>query len=261
MVYKRGLFIVDPQNDFCEKEGALYVPGADMDIERLSSLICEKGEKIDAIWVSLDSHSAVHIAHSGFWMDVCGNGPGEYVRIKLEDVDSESPKWVPRNEVHYDKAVNYLRRLEEGGRYELIIWPEHCLVGAWGHMIHKNLSKVLYQWEREKVSAVKYVFKGLNIFTEHYSAIQAAVSVEGDLSTGYNHGLVDELMECEHLYVAGEARSHCLGNTLCDLPRELMERVVLLSDGTSDVVGFEEEGEAFIKKLGVKESEMAELDF
>ena len=36
---KNCLLIIDPQNDFCDKKGSLFVPGADKDIKRLSKFI------------------------------------------------------------------------------------------------------------------------------------------------------------------------------------------------------------------------------
>ena len=34
-----NLMIIDPQNDFCLKNGSLSVPGADKDMERLAKMI------------------------------------------------------------------------------------------------------------------------------------------------------------------------------------------------------------------------------
>ena len=33
------LLIIDPQNDFCDPNGALFVPGADEDMKRLASMV------------------------------------------------------------------------------------------------------------------------------------------------------------------------------------------------------------------------------
>ena len=57
------LFIIDPQNDFCDPEnGALYVPGAENDMARLSDFIATNGPKLDRIVVSLDSHQRLDIS-------------------------------------------------------------------------------------------------------------------------------------------------------------------------------------------------------
>lgn len=43
------LAIIDPQNDFCAPEGALFVPGASADMERLAQMIRIHKEKLDHI--------------------------------------------------------------------------------------------------------------------------------------------------------------------------------------------------------------------
>jgi hypothetical protein len=52
---------------------------------------------------------------------------------------------------------------------------------------------------------------------------------------------------------AGEARSHCLANTVLDIANnfgeENIKKMVLLEDGTSDVPGFENLGEDFVKEM------------
>ncbi len=62
------LLIIDPQNDFCSPEGALFVPGAVEDCERLVSFIGREKSSIDSIHVTLDSHPNYHIAHPIFWV-------------------------------------------------------------------------------------------------------------------------------------------------------------------------------------------------
>ena len=37
----KALIIVDPQNDFCDKNGSLYVDGADDDMNRLAAMVEE----------------------------------------------------------------------------------------------------------------------------------------------------------------------------------------------------------------------------
>ena len=45
--------IVDPQNDFCDPNGALYVPGAEEDSKRLAETIKRLRNKISHINVTL----------------------------------------------------------------------------------------------------------------------------------------------------------------------------------------------------------------
>jgi len=39
MAERIDLLIIDPQVDFCDPSGALYVPGAEKDMERLSEMV------------------------------------------------------------------------------------------------------------------------------------------------------------------------------------------------------------------------------
>ena len=55
--------IVDPQNDFCDPKGTLYVPGAREDSLRLSDTIKRLRDKISHISVTLDTHRLIDIAH------------------------------------------------------------------------------------------------------------------------------------------------------------------------------------------------------
>lgn len=66
---KLGLFVIDPQNDFCDQTGSLFVPGADKDMERLSTMIARLGNKLKSIFVTMDSHHIFDVAHPSFWVD------------------------------------------------------------------------------------------------------------------------------------------------------------------------------------------------
>ena len=88
-----ALFIIDPQVDFHEG-GSLAVAGATKDSERISELIRKHPDKIDHIFVSLDAHHRVHIAHGGFWKDAEGKYPEPFTTILNADV--ESGKWMAR---------------------------------------------------------------------------------------------------------------------------------------------------------------------
>ena len=43
------LVIVDPQNDFCDSKGTLYVAGGEKDMERVAKMIDRLGGKLDDI--------------------------------------------------------------------------------------------------------------------------------------------------------------------------------------------------------------------
>jgi len=45
MAERIDLLIIDPQVDFCDPSGALYVPGAEKDMERLSEMVKRFGKQ------------------------------------------------------------------------------------------------------------------------------------------------------------------------------------------------------------------------
>jgi nicotinamidase/pyrazinamidase len=246
------LLIIDPQVDFCNPvEGALYVSGAEHDIQRLAAMVRRLAPKLDDIHVTLDSHHAVDIAHPIFWKDSAGAHPDPFTIISAGDV--EAGRWTTTQPGMYRRARDYVRALERNGRYPLCIWPYHCLIGSRGHAVVPELFEALSEWEA-RFALVDYVTKGSNIWTEHYSAVQADVPDPSDPSTQINTGLIETLMKADLVAVAGEAGSHCLANTVSDIANNFgddrfISKIVLLTDATSPVPGFEPFQEDFIREM------------
>lgn len=251
---KQHLLIIDPQHDFCCPDGALYVNGADKDMSRLSAALDRVFPQIAGIHVTLDCHHFFDIAHPVFWMDSKGAHPAPFTIISKDDV--QTGNWKASNPIMKDYALEYVNRLEENGRYELCIWPPHCLFGSTGFTIVPELHKTLMEWEYRKGQAVDYVTKGKNIKTEHYSAMIAEVPDAADPLTQLNTKLIQILKEADKIYIAGEALSHCVANTVRDVADYLgdihVRKLILLEDCSSSVPGFEHLGDAFIKEMTLK---------
>ncbi len=247
---KLEFLIIDPQNDFCDPKGSLFVPGADKDSERLSSLITRLTSKIDDIHVTLDTHHFVDIAHPIFWVNSEGKHPDPFTIISQDDISNSS--WRTTNPQFQKRAKEYINQLANNGRYPLCIWPPHCLIGSWGHNIHPSLYKTFLEWEKS-FAMVDYVTKGSNFWTEHYSAVQADVPDPQDPDTMLNTRLIETLEKSDIILLAGQARSHCLANTVRDIANNFgednIQKMVLLNDATSDVSGFENFGEDFVKDM------------
>ena len=92
------LLIIDPQYDFCDPAGSLYVKGADKDMERLSSLIMNNADRISQITVTMDTHKNYHIASPVFWQNTDGENPKPFTIITAKDV--ESGLWKASNKDH-----------------------------------------------------------------------------------------------------------------------------------------------------------------
>jgi len=243
------LLIIDPQNDFCDILGAaLPVPGANADMLRLAALMKQARGKLTDIAVTLDSHASVGIERTTFWTAANGHPVAPFTQIVEGDV--RAGHFAPRDPQRLPEVLAYLQALEHGGRYRLIVWPVHCVLGTWGHNIHEAVAAELAGWEQETQRTAFRVLKGLNPMTEQYSAVQAEVPDERDPRTLANRALIEQTRpEGGLLLVAGEAASHCVASTLEHLFEALDEgerrRVVILSDCMSPVGSFEAQATKF----------------
>jgi nicotinamidase/pyrazinamidase len=261
---KVHLIIIDPQQDFCDPKGNLFVAGADEDMKRLSAMVDRIGDKLDDIHVTLDSHHFVDIAHPIFWVDSNGKHPGPFTIISLDDV--KAGKFQTTNPQFMSRAVDYVSALAKNGRYPLCIWPPHCLIGSAGYAVKPELYKALLEWEEKYFAMVDFVTKGSNIFTEHYSAVQADVPDPQDPGTMLNTRLIQTLLKADIIAISGEALSHCVANTITDIAdnfgEDNIKKFVLLEDCSSSVTGFEAMGDNFVKamkKRGMKISNSKEF--
>jgi nicotinamidase-related amidase len=151
-----------------------------------------------------------------------------------------------------ERAGHYVDALADNNRYVLCIWPPHCLIGSWGHCVTEPVYDALLEWE-ENFSLVDYTLKGLNMWTEHYSALKADVEDPDDPATALNEKLIKRLREADVVAISGQALSHCVANTVKDLADnsadEDIRKLVLLIDTTSSVKGFEKLGEDFVLEM------------
>ena len=246
------LVVIDPQVDFCDPQGALYVKGAESDMTRLSRMVGRLSTKLDDIHVTLDSHRLIDVAHPIFWKDSTGRVPAPFTIITARDV--ENGRWTPVLPSMMKRMLTYVQTLEANGRYPLCIWPPHCLIGSPGHCVVPELHHALQRWEQQRFALVDYVTKGSNPFTEHYSAIVADVPDPSDPGTQINTAFIKTLLDADIVAIAGEAGSHCLANTVRDVANNFgddsyVKRLVLLEDATSPVPGFEPFQTDFIKEM------------
>ncbi len=232
---KRTAFLgIDLQVDFCEPTGSLFVPGAEKDVLRISDFIRRNKEKINYIGLTQDTHQIIAIFHPAFWQDPDGNFPPPFTAIFAKDV--EDGKWTPRYEPR--KALNYLKELESQGEFVNVVWPEHCVIGTTGWTIQKDVIDSVIEWARLG-NRFQIVQKGQFPLTEHFGAFRANVTFTDEPSTQLNHKFINVLELYDVIYFAGEAKTHCVANTLkqaFDFP-ELTKKLVILEDCMSSVPG------------------------
>lgn len=242
-----ALLIIDPQRDFIitpEFLGSLGVPGAHEDMQRLGSHI--KSKLPDSIYVTLDTHQKLDIAHAMWWVDAQGNHPNPFTLISVEDL--ASGKWKTADPAMQEYSNFYVQELAKNNKYQLCVWPYHCIDGTEGHKVDPELQEALSVWEASTGNKVQYIYKGKNPKTEHYSGLQAEVVLADDPDTELNVSAIKSLDKHDTIEVAGEALSHCVGSTLAHLLENVdPAKVHVLTDCMSSVPGFESNGEDFLK--------------
>ncbi|MBD2754797.1 cysteine hydrolase family protein [Spirosoma validum] len=233
---KNAFLIIDAQFDFCHPEGSLFVPGAEQDVERIAALIRTHADQIDHIVVTLDTHHVLDIAHPLFWHDESGNHPKPFTKITATNVDTG--RWIPR--FLAEKARKYVHDLEADGQFTHFIWPEHCLIGSRGAALHDTLLRALKDWSRIRDLDYVAVQKGLYPLSEHFGIFRAQVPDPDVPETQLNTSLLTDLERFDTIYLMGEAKSHCVANSLkqiLDFAPSLVPRIVVVTDCMSDVTG------------------------
>merc|ERR1711976_795541 len=137
--------------------------------------------------------------------------------------------------------------------FSLVIWPEHCLLGTKGHAVHPPLFQALNKWAISRKRSVNWYFKGQNNRTEMYSALKAVVEVPDNPTSPFGQDLIDILARHKKVLCCGEAKSHCVNwsvrHLLEGFPKHRKADIVLLSDCTSAVPGFEQVASTFEEDL------------
>ena len=273
------LLAIDPQNDFCDLPAdwqpghaptgravapSLPVAGAHADMQRLAAFLQANAQRIDAVTVTLDSHQRYDVAHPGFWRRGDGGAVAPFTPITAQQV--RGGEFAPADAAALPRVLAYLDALEAQGRYTLMVWPVHCEIGSWGHGLHADVLAACGAWQASRQRAVQHVFKGMNPWTEHYSALQAEVPDPADPATALDTRLLQRLGEADLLLIGGEASSHCVRATTEHIVQHLprlqpgwtAERIVLLTDCMSPVAGFEAQHGAFLEAIRTQGAQLAD---
>lgn len=279
------LLIIDAQNDF-HPGGSLAIPTADEDSARIAALIAQHADQIDRIVATLDTHQKLHIGNPYFWTETeTGKHPSPFTIISAQDL--REGKYTPHPRLRLPAAldealdpqifadrekvlkddgtsidlvkycIEYAERLEAKGRFQICVWPEHCLIGTKGHALVDPILDAISSWSATTGGSVEWVWKGQQLLTEMYSAMEADVPVTAD--TAMNTSLQKSLETSDRLIVCGQAMSHCVNYTLRDIvqnwPKDRISQITLLTDGASAVPGFEAAADKFqadMKAAGVQ---------
>ena len=179
------LLLIDVQNTFCLPEFELFVRGrsgrgAVEDCGRIASFLYRHLDRITEVVATLDTHTAAQIFHPLFWVDRDGAHPQPHTVIALADVEDGrwrvnpalAPAVAPSEGFDVEAwGRHYARRLAEGGKYPLVVWPYHSMVGGIGHAMVSAVEESVFFHAIARQSPTRVEIKGRNPLTENYSVL------------------------------------------------------------------------------------------
>src|SRR5262245_58751789 len=271
------LLLIDVQKDFCFPEGTLYVAGrsgtgAIDDSRRIAELIYRNLDAITEITTTMDTHLAYQIFFPSFWRDQAGAPLAPFLTITAADIaagevrpDPAMAKWLCGGNYTWlcKQVLHYCKELERAGKYQLYLWPPHCLLGSDGHalagVIHE--ARLFHAFARVAQSSVEV--KGGNPLTENYSVLRPEVLTrfDGAPLAQRNTGFIKTLLAADAVIIAGQAASHCVKSSIDDLLDEILasdpalaKKVYLMTDCMSSVVvpgvaDFTDQAEAALQRF------------
>ncbi|OLP20155.1 isochorismatase [Leptolyngbya sp. 'hensonii'] len=254
------LMAIDVQNTFCIPDFELFVggrsgKGAIEDNVRLCEFIYRNLGVLTEIAPTMDTHTAMQIFHPMFWVNDAGEHPTPAATmITAEDV--KKGVWKVNPAVAYslgrgnymalqNHALHYVEKLSAEGKYPLIVWPYHSMLGGIGHALVSAVEEAMFFHNIARHSQTGFEIKGGNPLTENYSVLRPEVmdGADGRPIAQKNTRFIQKLLDFDYVLIAGQAKSHCVAWTIDDLLTEiqaqdpsLTRKVYLLEDCTSPVV-------------------------
>jgi nicotinamidase-related amidase len=187
--FRLALVVVDAQNTFCIPGFELFVAGrsgtgAVDDNRRLCEFIYRNLGTVSRVFPSLDTHDATQVFHAIWLVDEHGHHPDPYTLVSASDV--EAGRWRINEaavaavgiDTEYAERhlAHYTRRLAEGGKYDLTIWPYHAMLGGIGHALVSAVEEAIFFHGMARRSRPEFQIKGNNPLTEHYSMLGPEVT-------------------------------------------------------------------------------------
>jgi nicotinamidase-related amidase len=232
--------LIDVQKDFCFPEGTLYVggrsgTGAIDDSRRLAEFLYRNAAVITGITATFDTHHAHQIFFVSFWVDADGQPPAPHRVVTVDDLDSgrlrpnpDLVPWLGHGQAEWlsRQARYYCQELEKAGKYQLYLWPPHCILGSDGHALVGVIQEARMFHAFLRSAPDRSEIKGRNALSEFYSVFSTEVLGLHDGGEGgeRNTALLDDLLAEDAIIVAGQAESHCVKSSIEDLLAEIRLR-------------------------------------
>jgi nicotinamidase-related amidase len=254
------LLVIDDQVDFSFPDGSLFVAGRSgqgaMDAHKnLAELIYRLLHRLTQVTCTMDTHLPYQVFYPSAHLRADGSHPDVNTVISAEEYRrgdyrpnpamakqlGVDPVWLQRQFVHY------CEELEKAGKYQLFLWPYHCLLGSEGHRLSGVVEEARLFHTFARGAENRPEIKGGNPLTEHYSIFSPEVSTcfDGSPIPGAqkNTRLIKTLVDADVVIMAGLASSHCLKESIADFLGEIQKqdpalarKVYILRDCTAPVV-------------------------
>ena len=195
------LLIIDPQHDFVDKLGKLYVEGAEKAIDNITQFLIKNMNCFKDIVITQDTHQRFHISSQFFWNERTKQG----TIITKEDI--KSCKYTPiatRDEIDYDLMFEGINKYGP-----IIIWPLHCLEGTNGHAIPLKLMREVNNWGVLNKRSYIIQKKGDIPVLESFSALTEE-NILG-IKPYWRNRTYDKV------YVCGFCKDYCVAYTVADM--------------------------------------------
>lgn len=206
---KRLLIIVDPNNDFVDSRGSLYIKESEKGVDAIIDFI-EK-ENPDAIIVSQDTHETYHISHCGYWKEDLK--PFTVVTMKDVEEGRVQPLKADKKDV-----IDYLKVVENKHQTHTL-WPDHCIKNTWGWEFPERLNKALQQWQSQGDGKrpLHIYEKGEFEDAEMFSIFSYVNADEVDQR---GKKIMDEMAGYDEVVVCGFAKDYCVAESVKDIRRD-----------------------------------------
>jgi nicotinamidase-related amidase len=192
-----------------------------------------------------------------YWVDETGGHPAPATIITADEV--RAGRWRVNPGVAYsiargnyvalqNQAADYVEKLAAGGKYPLMVWPFHAMIGGIGHALVSCVEEAGFFHSVCRSVQMGIEVKGGNPLTENYSIFSPEV-LTGPGNTplpgvqANNTHFLDMLLEHDYVIIGGQAKSHCVAwsirhmlDHILQKDRRLVEKVYLPEDLTSPVV-------------------------
>lgn len=272
--FKIGAMFIDCQGTFCYPDGELYVggqsgDGAVQDSRRIAEWVLRNLPFITQINCTMDTHTVFQVFHEAFF--ICGrpykdaitgveysegDHPAPMTSIQVDQIHDGT--WGINPEVAYaitgkggtmmaiqKQLEHYVTELKRQGKYALMVWPYHAMIGSANHALVTAIEEAVFFHGIARGSQPNFEIKGGNPLTENYSVLRPEVLTrpDGGAIATKNSKFIEALLSYDALFIAGQAKSHCVAWTIDDLLTEitargagdLAKKVWLLEDCTSPV--------------------------